>query len=650
MTDFQYSNFPDSYYGPEKEKPPWAALFGLAAFAVVGIVLLPVFVVWLLLERFRTPTRRWLWGVLGVLGGLVSLAAASQVGVYWMWLVEGVQGRWSWNFPFLAVGVWIGTLLCLVIAVNPLRIGALKELLVSRGLLEAEEEGPDVDSMSGFGMGQQPPEDILPDKKAGQKIREWLVGQPDWKFTPPPLLAAPSRPEKPKLGSRVWWKLQKDRLLAGKATDSEGFVWLGCDKTRQPVKLYLSDINKPGMVLGSSGSGKTELLKRIIAGLIDLGYGGWVLDMKDDRDLNDFLRKYTKSKGVYYQSWSTKSARAGDTKLYLDPLHGCGLDEARNIVLGSQDFEAAHWAALSKQLLGQLLTVMYDAHQAAPHRFDPPNLYMLGKILEKGSNIKQVTNPMRSAAMQKFGPKGDGSRSEDDYSNLRSIPRETAQAAIGFSARLISIYESQVGRGGLQPREGLDPIRYNDPGVMYIGLDTGGQGDDATILARTTMQRTLAEAAARSDDPLIRQHRFLVLDESAVLHPDQLINMVQRFARAGKTYTIICTQSAMDWGKDVWGVVTQNVNWGVVMKQSGTESGVLTSNWIGQKASSAQTPVAYMQGAVSPVALRDLRQGEGVLRISSGAHRLEPQISWLYCKQVEDPPKRGGKVYVPSVL
>src|SRR5690606_28869540 len=115
------------------------------------------------------------------------------------------------------------------------------------------------------------------------------------------------------------------------------------------------------------------------------------------------------------------------------------------MIASMQDFEAPHWEMLCKQILGQLLYLMYLAHEADPHRFPSPNLRDVGRILSL--DFSTETQAMRAVVKTTFAD-----RVEDSEFEILARPTPNhRQAASGLGARISAVYESTVGRTGLKP-------------------------------------------------------------------------------------------------------------------------------------------------------------------------------------------------------
>lgn len=422
-----------------------------------------------------------------------------------------------------------------------------------------------------------------------------------------------------------------------KRTDDEvGVVPLGIDPaTGKEVVMYAPDFTTHGQVLGSTGSGKTESLKRIVAGLLDLGWDGCVLDLKEDigeGGLGPFLEAYARSHGRPYQAWAVSFPRH---RYYFNLFEGLAPDQAANAIISIQDFEAPHYAAMSKRQIKQLITLMYDAHRVAPEKFPAPNLRDLGRYLtgDLGDNVKEMRAVVRTTLV------ASGQRSDEDYSMLIKPSQKEIEVANGLANRVAEVFESEVGRVGMTPGPGRQPLDVTAPGITYIGLDEMGQKDTTRILAATVLSR-FGGVASEMKHAKVRRQRFLMIDEAASADQEILINLLRR-ARSAGLAIIVATQSAKDWGEN-WSEITQNTTWTLAMKQQDIESAMAVSALIGTRTTTAPSRSVRLDASgrelgeslsfreteellVPPEVLRELTPGEGVLRV---ANRYESMTSY----------------------
>lgn len=458
-------------------------------------------------------------------------------------------------------------------------------------------------------------------------------------------------------------------------TDPDGIpLYLGRSPIKrggeyEPVVLYTGDISRHGLILGSTGSGKSETIKRLVADLIDAGWDGCVLDLKEDigeGSLAHFLEAYAAEAGINYQHWAV-SYEAEDYEFYLDPLAGIGMDLAKNMIASMQDFEAPHWEMLCKQILGQLLYLMYLAHEADPHRFPSPNLRDVGRILSL--DFSTETQAMRAVVKTTFAD-----RVEDSEFEILARPTPNhRQAASGLGARISAVYESTVGRTGLKPSSERKAIDFAARGLTYIGLDQTGQPDTSRVISSAVLAAHGALVSRRKDDPRVKakkDRRFLIVDEAASVQPELVKNLLSK-ARSAGIAVILATQGAMDWG-DEWGAMANNTNFSIIMAQEDPESAERLSALIGTKkeAEESQTvrddevvgmSVREVEVPIVPAqTIREMKVGQAYLRVRDRYGSSRPFISLFVVSartinktskptSVEQRAKRLASIPIPSL-
>lgn len=387
----------------------------------------------------------------------------------------------------------------------------------------------------------------------------------------------------------------------------------------------------------------TETLKRLIGGLLDLDWSGCVLDLKEDigeGGLAHFLEAYAASAGVEYQHWAL-SYTEPEFDFYLNPLQGLNMDRAKNMIISMQDFEAPHWEMLCKQVLGQLLDLMYMSHEVAPDKFPEPSLRDVGKYL--ADDLHDGTQQMRAVALAALAPTGQ--RTKQDYAVLSNPSRDHVTASKGLGARISAAYESSAGRTGLRRGNGRRVLRLSDPGLVYIGLDQLGQPDTSRVVSSSILAGYSALASVRKDDSRVKaklDRRFLVVDEAASVNPLMVKNLLSR-ARSAGIAVILATQGAVDWG-DEWNEMVNNTNFSVIMGQQDVESATLAADLIGKQYRTDES-LAVQDGMVvrsnlreiedyrvNPERLRMLPQGQAYLRVRDRQDSDEPYLTFVAIK------------------
>lgn len=424
---------------------------------------------------------------------------------------------------------------------------------------------------------------------------------------------------------------------------------IGMSANGTPVYLSESEVRTHGLILGSTGSGKSETIKALAGALLDLGWSGLLLDLKEDAakgGLRDWCETYATVHSLPYQELRLSDA---NSRTWFNGFAGLGPDESRDAVLAQQEFEAAYYEALNKELLGQLLNLMYWAHDVAPDQFAYPNMYDLAKICGTG-NLNQATKKMRAVVKENL-PGFD----DRDVMVLSNPSKAQADSASGFGARLGNVFDTQAGRTVL--RAAADGSRaeldVTADGLIYVGLDSLGKADLTRVVSTAVLQRLSAYAAARATGSAARGNpRFVIVDEANWVNREIVKNLLSR-ARSAGIALFLCTQGPNDWidaKGDDWATLTQNMNVAIIMRQGEPEAANLCAEYFGktmqEKLSSRISEVdglLYSKRVrddsgrivnqyniqqefdyrIPPDTFRELTIGEAFVRVGVPEHRVE---------------------------
>lgn len=407
----------------------------------------------------------------------------------------------------------------------------------------------------------------------------------------------------------------------------------------------------------------TETIKALCGALLDLGWSGMVLDLKEDTapgGLRDWCEIYARTHSLPYQELRLSDP---DPKFWFNPLSGIGPDEIRDMILTLQEFDDAYWQAINKELLGQAVNLLVWAHEAAPDLFPEPTMFDLGKMLSTGS-IKEATKKARAVVLQSVP-----GVTEEDFRTLANPTQAHQQSAGGFGAKLTLIYDTQAGRTTLREGDGTRrPLDVTAPGVVYVGLDSQGKADLTAVISSSILQRMSVYAAARTTGLVTgdesRKPRFLIVDEANWVNRTIVQNLLSR-ARSAGIAMFLCTQGPEDWidkQGDDWGRLTQNTNVAIIMRQGSPKAAELCADYIGVhdvlKQSSSRRVTTNVFGKqkvvrddnfrvmenqmeremeehiVSPEEVRQLTVGEGILKVGT-----TQRIEWVKVSQ-RDPAAR----------
>jgi hypothetical protein len=321
-----------------------------------------------------------------------------------------------------------------------------------------------------------------------------------------------------------------------------------------------------------------------------------------------------------------------------------GPDEARDTILSLTEYDDAYWKNINLKMLGQIVTLLFDAHAADPQQVPYPTILEIGRILSS-SDISAATRKLRGIVAARTGAVDD-----ERYSALVHPSPDEAKSAIGFGAKLTQIFNTQVGRTVLRPdpSKGVPSLDVTAPGISYVGLDTQSKRDLSLIVSSAVLQRMAVYSGQRTRGQVAKGNpRFIIIDEANVINREIVKTILQK-ARAAGVVIILCTQGPEDWideQGDDWSTMAQNINWAVIMAQGSPHSAELCAEFIGEKnmlqvsqqvdlmeygrRSMMRETVDFL---VPPHELRGLSIGEAILRVNKPKER----VTWMTVK-LRDP-------------
>ncbi|MEV0405842.1 helicase HerA-like domain-containing protein [Actinoallomurus sp. NPDC050550] len=606
---------------PEDSTGYLFAAIGLVGLAVAILALVPAVcasVIFFLLRRLLAR-RDW-----------IIMAAGGLVGFAW-YLKANALSYGYWLLSFINVGkaspaqVPVTVLLCLAVVLagsagvvfgSPIgRVGSGAQTSTLGFLLRRLKLVEDLLNGTWLRQKKLVEESLTPRKSRRESLKRNVSGTVTLRDIP---------------AVRGPYATEKSRRMPIKAKS----IPIGLGAKGRPVWLSTHEMGMHGCVVGSTGSGKTVTLMWIIGAALDIGFDVTVIDMKEDTEpggLRDFLRAYS---GVHDVPLQEIALGDEDPKYWFNVLADMSADEVFDTIMSLVEFDDAYWRALNRKVLQQVVQLCHQAADVAPDRFQPPTMLELGKIMERGTTMK---NAVKERVVAIDAAEGIG-YCKDRYTNVLSPSGDEAKSAASFGTKLTGLYDSGAGRRILIPGGDRRMIDVRLEGLTYIGLNSLGQPDMAKILSSSSLQRLSVYAAQRIQGRAPKDRpRLIVVDEANFIARDIAMNMLSR-VRSALFNMILCTQGPTDWidkDGDDWSRLTQNINWLIAMAQSSPESAEKCAEFLGMRDNNEtservdKTPgpaelrsVMREEFIVSAKELRDLGTGEGYLRVNKPDSRV----------------------------
>ncbi len=600
---------PQSTQGSDMKWMLWLA-GGVAAV----LVLIPTLFAGGAFFGLRGRLRRWEWATL-LVGGLVALMIAGGIGWYLSWIGALVFGGDRWRIPFAQV------------------LGLALLITGLGGLLDGTAIGAKIPNL----------------------WRKQRIGDR------PQLI--PSEAEREKLSVVAPPVLLPDAMSHTVSVQTEQGMRtfpIGIDRYGRPFHLSEKEIETHALIFGATGSGKSVTIQVLAAGLMDLGWSGMLLDLKEDTKpggLRDWCSEYASAHSMPYQELRLSDE---NPQFWFDPLSGLNQDEARDAILSLTKFDDEYYKNVCKAVLGQLLNLMYLANQIDPAGVSKPTISEISRILASPS-IPAATKKLRAVVAHGM-PHIDIDNTMRSMVNPSKVEQDQA-ASWGF--KLGNVIQTRAGSLVLSPNQHRRMLDVTAPGLIYIGLDSQGKQDLTKMVSSAVLQRISADAAQRTTGNQQGQkgRKFLIVDEANWVDRTITQNLLSR-ARSAGISMVLCTQGPLDWvdkDGDDFAKLAQNTNVAVFMRQGEPRAAEMCADYIGKAkfmdVTYSQRDDALMNAGsvrenedhiVSPDELRNLRIGEAVIRVGAPQTRME----WV--KVIQRPAsagthqvQRGGPVARP---
>jgi hypothetical protein len=562
----------------------------LAGAVVAAVVVIPAALGALMFWLMRGRIRRYEWAAL-LGGGVASLVLAGGVSWYLSWIGGFATGDPTGSIPFAQIFAF-----ALLIA------GAA-------GLLDGTAVGSKFPSLWGkkARLGDRP--QLIPTDSEREKLA--VVAPPV--LTPDATQHTVSVEAKP--GARPFP--------------------IGVDRYGRPFFLTEKEIETHALLFGATGSGKSVTIQVLAAGLLDLGWDGMLLDLKEDTKpggLRDWCSEYAAAHSMPYQELRLSDE---NPQYWFDPLSGLNQDEARDAILSLTRFDDEYYQNVCKAVLGQLLNLMTLANQVDPVAIPKPTIAEISRILASPS-IPAATKKMRALVAHAMPH-------VDIDNNMRSMVNpskvEVDQAA-SWGFKLGNVIQTRAGSMVLSPSQQRRQLDVTAPGLIYVGLDSQGKQDLTKMVSSAVLQRISADAAQRTTGNVqgTPRRRFLIVDEANWVDRTITQNLLSR-ARSAGISMILATQGPLDWVDkegDDFAKLAQNTNVAIFMRQGEPRAAEMCADYIGKAkfmdVTFQQRDDALMNSGsvreaedhiVSPDELRNLRIGEAVIRVGAPATRME---------------------------
>jgi hypothetical protein len=393
------------------------------------------------------------------------------------------------------------------------------------------------------------------------------------------------------------------RILLGRAYDDAPFF------------IDAATLSTHTMILGSTGSGRSVAFQNFVAGMLDLGWSGTVLDTEGDTSqggLLEFCRAASSERSMAFQQISAE----GSSPVRLSPLAGLGAGEARDLILSLTPINDVYWQNIAKKLLTQVVNLCYDAFMPTLTK-SCPTLYDIGTFLEQPGLVKATAHLLRERGVD-----------PSLYAALLSLDDDAQKIAVGLGAAITMLYDTQVARcvlaNAASTEKDAPEFNYDAPGLSYVGVDTTAHPDLSHLVGTSILAHAGASARTRlSMSPKVSP-RFLAISGAASTDYSHLAALLSK-ARAGAISVVLTDQSPLSFEESSFSQLTQNINVMVMMAQQDQAGAERAAILLGESDTASE--------------LRQMRVGEAIIRVALPS----PAITRVSISRLARPEK-GSKI------
>lgn len=359
----------------------------------------------------------------------------------------------------------------------------------------------------------------------------------------------------------------RDALGARRARRSrrvdQGRYLLGRDRRRRPVAIRFGGASgRHGLLVGASGSGKSNALLWCVARHIEAGFGVVVVDLKGDQLVARQLRREANRWRRPFRQWTLDG---GDC---WNPLARGNRSELKDKLIGTEEFSERHYQAMYERYL-------VNVFRALEGRPDRRNLRKVIELLDPAALAIELRALDDEQAAEEIG----------EY--LARLTSDQTRDLRGLADRLALLVEGGHGdylMPAAEPHREIDLLHAIGTGaVVLFSLNSSRYGQTARLVGNMVIQDLKTVCGTIEDNPGSGRPALVAVDEFAALDGDQIAGLFQR-ARSAGISLVMATQELADLRRVDEGFDEQivgNVEWLLAGRQNNPSSAELVAGIAG---------------------------------------------------------------------
>jgi len=355
---------------------------------------------------------------------------------------------------------------------------------------------------------------------------------------------------------------------------------------RKPIMISDYEFNQHGLLVGTTGSGKTVTIMNIAESVISRQLPLIYVDGKGDLEL---ARKIEHLANSHHRPFYLFSMIG--TSMKYNPLSTGGYTALKDKLISLSDWTEEHY----KKMAERYLQTAFKVFQLSGIK---PTLATIGKYLDPDDLMILARN------IEDEDQRGDIMNSLDKYK---------VDQITGLAARIATLTESEIGHL-FDIHEEDKVLELNqavaENAVVFFSLQPLAFPEYANQLGKLIVT-DLKGVAGQQFSALDRKKIYTIFDEFSVFVGDQVINLINQGRGAG-IHAILATQSLSDiekvGGKALVGQVLENCNVYIIQRQNSPENAEKLATVIGTKDTIQLTAQISMEGSTGLGSARQTKE------------------------------------------